>query len=83
MNFSPRTLTSSVPSLASSKQWPLSQCDVYTETLCPVFWSARPTSMIRRSAPPMPRSGWIIVMCGGFCGGLSDDILGVWRRVVA
>ena len=30
--------------------------------------------MIRRSAPPMPRSGWIIVMCGGFRVGLSVDI---------
>lgn len=45
-------------------------------TRWPRDWSARATSMMRRSAPPMPRSGWIIVMLGGclgilFCGCLS------------
>lgn len=47
-----------LPFLASSKQWFSSQCEVKIVTLCPRFCRPTAASMIRRSAPPMPRSGW-------------------------
>ena len=54
------------PSLASSKQWLGSQCDVKIVTLCPRFCRPTAASIIRRSAPPMPRSGWKNTMFLGF-----------------
>lgn len=47
-----------IPFLASSKQWFLSQCEVKIVTLWPIFCRPTAASIIRRSAPPMPRSGW-------------------------
>ena len=49
---------SHIPSRASSKQCPRSQCEVKIVTLCPRFWRPTAASITRRSAPPMPRSGW-------------------------
>ena len=62
----PRTLTFRVPSLTSSKQWDLLQCEVKIVTLWPS--SCRPTaaSTTSRSAPPIPRSGWMNQMSRRF-----------------
>lgn len=50
-----------MPSRASSKQCDSSRWDVYIVTWWPRFWRASATSIIKRSAPPMPRSGWIMM----------------------
>jgi hypothetical protein len=47
-----------LPSRASSKQCPGSQCDVKMVTLWPRFWRPTAASMTNLSAPPIPRSGW-------------------------
>lgn len=47
-----------VPSRASSKQWLRSQWLVKMTTLWPRFCRPTAASTTRRSAPPMPRSGW-------------------------
>ena len=46
------------PSRASSKQCAGSQCEVKMVTVWPRVWRPTAASMTRRSAPPMPRSGW-------------------------
>ena len=46
------------PLRASSKQWAGSQWLVNMVILCPKFCKPTAASMTRRSAPPMPRSGW-------------------------
>jgi hypothetical protein len=52
-----------LPSRASSKQCVGSQCDVNMVTLWPLFWRPTAASMTRRSAPPIPRSGWKKTTC--------------------
>ena len=52
-----------LPSRASSKQCPGSQCEVYIVTVCPSSFKLTAASTIRRSAPPMPRSGWKKTTC--------------------
>lgn len=48
-----------IPLRASSKQWVGSQCEVKITTVWPRDLRPRAASMTRRSAPPMPRSGWM------------------------
>ena len=38
-------------------------------TVCPRDWRPRAASMTRRSAPPMPRSGWMKMIVFFFGGG--------------
>lgn len=52
-NESPRTRTSSVPSLVSSKQWFLSWWLVYMVTLWPLNWMPTAASTTSLSAPPI------------------------------
>lgn len=54
-----------VPSRHSSKQWFRSQWFVKMTTRCPRFCKPTAASTTRRSAPPIPRSGWkkTIVPC--------------------
>jgi hypothetical protein len=79
-----------IPSLASSKQWEGSQCDVNIVTVCPRFCRPTAASITRRSAPPMPRSGWkkttlrgpeakamaAMRKVGSFCAGKARHQLG-------
>lgn len=58
-----------VPSLTSSKQCPRSQCAVKINTRCPNSCNPTAASTIKRSAPPMPRSGWMKTMLYFFWGG--------------
>ena len=46
------------PSRASSKQCAVSRWEVKIVTRWPSSWRPTAASMMRRSAPPMPRSGW-------------------------
>lgn len=57
-----------IPLRASSKQWVGSQCDVKITTVWPRDLRPRAASMTRRSAPPMPRSGWMKIIVFFFGG---------------
>lgn len=57
-----------IPLRASSKQWVGSQCDVKITTVWPRDLRPRAASMTRRSAPPMPRSGWMKMIVFFFGG---------------
>ena len=76
MRALPRTRTSRVPSRASSKQCRGSQCEVKIVTLWPRFWRPTAASIMRRSAPPMPRSGWKKIMFLGLGGVLVAIVEG-------
>ena len=52
-------LTSASPEMVSVKQCPRSWCAVTITQLWPRSCSARLASTMRRSAPPIPRSGWM------------------------
>jgi hypothetical protein len=56
-----------LPSRASSKQCRGSQCAVKMVTVWPRSCSATAASTTRRSAPPMPRSGWKKTVCCFVC----------------
>lgn len=61
-----------IPLRASSKQWVGSQCEVKITTVWPRDWRPRAASMTRRSAPPMPRSGWMKTIVFFFFFGGAD-----------
>jgi hypothetical protein len=63
-----------MPSRASSKQCWGSQCEVKIVILWPRFWRPTAASIMRRSAPPMPRSGWKKTMFLGLGLGLEGAI---------
>ena len=58
-----------IPLRASSKQWVGSQWEVKITTVWPRDLRPRAASMTRRSAPPMPRSGWMKMIVFFFGGG--------------
>lgn len=56
-----------IPLRASSKQWVGSQCEVKITMVWPRDLRPRAASMTRRSAPPMPRSGWMKMIVFFLC----------------
>jgi hypothetical protein len=63
-----------IPSLASSKQCFGWQCEVKIVILWPRFCKPTAASMMRRSAPPMPRSGWMNMIFRCLCEIESDTV---------
>ena len=55
---SPLTVTGKMPLLVSGKQWLRSWWEVTMCTWCPLDCKASAASTTRRSAPPIPKSGW-------------------------
>lgn len=70
-----------IPLRASSKEWVGSQCEVKITTVWPRDLRPRAASMTRRSAPPMPRSGWMKMIVFFFAGAafLSEGGMIVFR----
>lgn len=57
-----------------------SQWEVNITTVWPRDWRPRAASMTRRSAPPMPRSGWMKVIV--FFFGVDAFLLDRWGMIV-